>query len=277
MTRQMINRLLMTFLLAVCFVWLVIPFAMAILWSLVDPSVPWTADNLLPPVMSFARWSYMWENSALKEALFNSYRLAPSAAILSLLLAWPTSYALGRIAFPGREVVKMIALLPLVVPSFVTSIFFTSLLIQLGLSAWRFGAILFAHAILFLPFAIRILTVCFENVRQDHIDAARDLGASHWSRWKVAYLPALRPGIMASLLIVFIYSIEEFAVAFIVGSPSFVTVPTLLYSALGQDFIRPNAAVLSLILVVPNVLLMLLLEKLLKSANPSMNSGKGMA
>jgi putative spermidine/putrescine transport system permease protein len=54
-----------------------------------------------------------------------------------------------------------------------------------------------------------------------------------------------------------------------------VTIPTLLFSALGQDFVRPNAAVLSLILVVPNVLLMLILERLLKSANPALASGKG--
>ncbi|MGY8790248.1 MAG: hypothetical protein ACKVKR_08215, partial [Pseudomonadales bacterium] len=41
------------------------------------------------------------------------------------------------------------------------------------------------------------------------------------------------------------------------------------------DFVRPNAAVLSLILVVPNVFLMLILERLMRSANPALSSGKG--
>ncbi|WBU53801.1 ABC transporter permease [Paracoccus sp. SCSIO 75233] len=275
MNHKLLNRSLMILLLIGCAIWLVLPFGMAILWSLVDPSEPWTADKLLPPAISFYRWKDMWQNSLLKQALATSYSLAPLAAMLSLLLAMPTAYAFGRIRFPGREVAKMACLLPLVVPGFVTAIFFTSLLFQLGLNTWRFGAILFAHAVLALPYAIRILTVSFEQVRQDHIDAARDLGASHWSRFKVAYLPALKPGIFASLLIVFIQSIEEFAIAYIVGTPDIVTVPTLLFSALGQDFVRPNAAVLSLILVVPNVILMLILERLLKSANPSLSSGKG--
>ncbi|WBU60844.1 ABC transporter permease [Paracoccus albus] len=275
MNHKLLNRSLMILLLIGCAIWLVLPFGMAILWSLVDPSQPWTADKLLPPAMSFYRWTDMWQNSLLKQALATSYSLAPLAAILSLLLALPTAYAFGRIRFPGREVAKMACLLPLVVPGFVTAIFFTSLLFQLGLNTWRFGAILFAHAVLALPYAIRILTVSFEQVRQDHIDAARDLGASHWQRFKVAYLPALKPGIFASLLIVFIQSIEEFAIAYIVGTPDIVTIPTLLFSALGQDFVRPNAAVLSLILVVPNVILMLILERLLKSANPSLSSGKG--
>ncbi|WP_422378561.1 ABC transporter permease [Roseibium sp.] len=275
MTQHRLNQVLLALLLSLTALWLIVPFTMAVLWSLVDPSEPWTADKLVPPAMSFYRWQHMWENSSLKTALVNSYVLAPSAALAALVLATPTAFALGRIRFPGREVCKLLALLPLIVPPFVTSIFFTSLLYQLGLNTWRFGAILFAHAIVFMPYAIRIMTVSFEQVRTDHIDAARDLGASTWARWQVAYLPALKPGIFASLLIVFIQSIEEFAIAFIVGSPDFTTIPTLLYGTLGQDYVRPNAAVLSLILVVPNVILMLILERLLKSANPALSSGKG--
>lgn len=275
MTHTRINSILMGLLVALSIIWLLIPFTMAALWSLVDPSQPWTADKLLPPAMSFYRWTHMWENSSLKSALTTSYTLAPTAAVLSLLLALPTSFALGRMSFPGRELAKMLCLLPLVVPHFITAIFFSSLLFGLGMTTWRLGSIVLAHAVLFLPYGIRILTVSFEQVRQDHIDAARDLGASHWARFQVAYLPALRPGIFATLLITFIQSIEEFAIAFIVGSPDVVTIPTLLYAALGQDFVRPNAAVLSLILVVPNVVLMLILERLLKSANPTLASGKG--
>lgn len=270
-----INQVLMILLLAVSVIWLAVPFTMAVLWSLVDPAEPWTPDHLLPPVMSFYRWTYMWENSLLKQALATSYSLAPLAAVTTLLLAMPTAYALGRIDFPGKGVAQLIVLLPLVVPGFVTAIFFTSILYQIGLAQFRFPAILFAHSVLFLPYAIRILTVSFEQVRQDHIDAARDLGASTLARWRVAYLPALRSGIMATLLIVFIQSVEEFAIAYIVGAPDLTTVPTLLYSSLGQDFNRPQAAVLSLILAVPNVILMLILEGFLKTANPALASGKG--
>lgn len=275
MTSDRLSKILMGAVVAVCLLWLIIPFTMAVLWSLVDPSQPWTPDHLFPPVMSWFRWQNMWENSPLQPALLNSYLLAPTAAILTLTLAAPTAYCLGRIDFRGKEIARLLTLLPLVVPSFVTAIFFTSLLYQMGLYGSRFWAIAFAHSVLFLPYAIRILSVSFEQVRQDHIDAARDLSASTWERVRVAYIPALKPGIMASFLIVFIQSIEEFAIAFVVGSPDFITVPTLLYSRLGQDFIRPDAAVLSLILVVPNVILMLFLETLLRSANPALSSGKG--
>ena len=271
-----LNRVFIFLILIISFIWLVVPFTMAILWSLVDPSEPWTVDKVAPPVMSFYRWTYMWESSNLKNALINSYVLAPTVSIVTLILSIPTSYVFGRYNFYGKEIAKLLCLLPLVTPYFVLSIFLTATIISFGLVEYRVIAIVLAHAVMFLPYAIRIMTVGFEQVSQEHIDAARDLSATPFARWRVAYLPALRPAFFASILIVFIQSIEEFAVAFILGSPTFVTIPTLLFSTMGQDFVRPNAAVLSLILVVPNVFLMLFLEKLLRSANPAMISGKGL-
>ena len=66
MSYARLNSLLIVMIVTVALIWLAIPFTMAILWSLVDPAEPWTADKLLPPVMSFYRWADMWENSSLK-------------------------------------------------------------------------------------------------------------------------------------------------------------------------------------------------------------------
>jgi putative spermidine/putrescine transport system permease protein len=274
MPSSWLNRILIGALLTVSFVWLAIPFALAVLWSLVDPGTPWSYPDILPPVLSFNRWAEVWTTTSLPTALLNSYLLAPSVAICALVLATPTAYAFGRLEFPGKTIAQILVLVPLVMPGFVVAIFFSSLLFSLGFYS-KFAGILIGHTVIFLPFAIRILAVSFALVRQDLIDAARDLGASPWGVFKAAYLPALKPGLLSALIVVFIFSIEEFALAFIVGAPDFTTVPTILYSYLGYNFVRPNAAVVSLILVVPNVVLMLVLERLLKSANPASITGKG--
>ena len=269
-----LNRVLMVLLLTVVAIWLFVPFTMAVLWSLVDPETGWNFPDLLPPSLTIMRWAEVWTTTALPQAIANSYMLAPTVAVVTLLLASPTAYCFARYDFPGKGLAQIATLLPLVVPGFVLAIFFSSLIFSLGIYS-RFLSILMAHCVLFLPYAIRIMTVSFGQVRQDLIDAARDLGASPINVFRAAYLPALLPGILASLIIVFIQSIEEFAIAFIVGAPNFTTIPSILYSYLGYNFIRPNAAVVSLILVVPNVLLMLGLERLLKSANPAQMGGKG--
>ena len=114
-----VNRILIVVLMGVCFLWLVIPFAMAILWSLVDPSQAWSYPDLFPARISFQRWVDVWQNTALKDALVNSYTLAPTVAITTLLLATPTAFAIGRFEFPGKTAVQVLSLLPLVVPAFV--------------------------------------------------------------------------------------------------------------------------------------------------------------
>ena len=272
--RLNLNQMLMAVLIGVSLLWLAIPFGMAILWSLVDPEHAWSYPDLFPKVLSFRRWSDMWATTSLPQTLVNSYTLAPSVAVVTLVLAAPTAYVLGRFEFPGKSLAQILTLLPLVIPGFVTAIFFASLLLSLGIFN-KFLSIMLGHVVLFLPYAIRILSVSFAQVRQDLIDAARDLQASPIARFRAVFLPVLKPGILAALIIVFIQSIEEFALAFVLGSPDFTTVPTILFSYLGYQFIRPNAAVVSLILVVPNVALMLVLERFLKSANPAVIVGKG--
>ncbi|MBY5760266.1 ABC transporter permease [Rhizobium leguminosarum] len=274
MNRRTLNALLVALLIVVLVVWLVVPFGMAILWSLVDPDQAWSYPDLFPQKLSFRRWTDMWETTNLAGAIANSYTLAPIVAMVTLFLATPTAYAFARIEFRGKAAAQFVSLLPLVLPGFVIALFFTALLYKLGVYN-KFLGIVIGHTVLFLPYAIRILTVSFSQVRQDIIDAARDLGASRYARFSVGYLQVLKPGILASLLIVFIQSIEEFAISFIFGSPDFTTVPTILYSFLGYNFIRPNAAVVSLILVVPNILLMLLFEHLLKSDGAVTVGGKG--
>ena len=167
MIAKSIHRILFISMIVIGVVWLAVPFIMAILWSLVDPSEPWTVDRVTPPVMSFYRWTYMWESSNLKSALFNSYLLAPTVSIITLILSIPTSYVFGRYNFYGKEVAKLLCLLPLVTPYFVLSIFLTATIISLGLSEYRVVAIVLAHAVMFLPNAIRIMTVGFEQVSHD--------------------------------------------------------------------------------------------------------------
>ena len=68
----------------------------------------------------------MWESSNLKDALFNSYLLAPTVSIITLIFSIPTAYVFGRYNFVGKEIAKLLCILPLVTPYFVLSVFFTA-------------------------------------------------------------------------------------------------------------------------------------------------------
>ncbi|NQE80743.1 ABC transporter permease [Pantoea ananatis] len=273
-TLSPLRIVIMILITALFMLWLVIPFMLTVLWSLVDKTHPWAWPDALPPVLSLGRWVEVWTTTALPQALRNSYLLAATVSVCTLMLSLPAAWAFGRMSFTGKHLLQNAILLPLIVPGFVVALFFSMLLNVAGIHS-RFGGILLGHIIILMPYAVRILTLSFSQIRQDTLDAARDMGASVINRFLVACLPTIRPGIFAALIIVFTLSIEEFAISFIVGSPDFITVPTILYSYLGYNFIRPNAAVISLMLVVPNVMLMLIAEKLLTKNPVASFAGKG--
>ena len=270
---RLIVRISLLFFILVNLVWLGLPFSMAILWSLVDPQHPWSYPDLFPQVLSINRWIQVWQQTSLSEALFNSYTIAPAVAMLSLLLSLPTAYAFGRMTFRGKAVAEMLTLIPLVMPGMIIGIFFSAMLMNLNISN-PFISIVLGHTVLTLPYSIRIMSAGFKAVPQDLIDASRDLGASYWGTFCNAFLPMLKPSFLAALIFCLVRSLEEFSISYVLGAPDFITVPTILYSFLGYSFVRPDAAVVSMILVIPNVVLMVIIEKLLKGNYLSQSTGK---
>ncbi|MCE5255403.1 MAG: ABC transporter permease, partial [Spirochaetaceae bacterium] len=82
------------------------------------------------------------------------------------------------------------------------------------------------------------------------------------------------PGLLSGIVFVFTTSIEEFNLTFIIGTPTFETIPTILYSFLGYNFIRTNASVVALIMMIPNIIMLFVIERLLKSDYLSASLGK---
>ena len=59
-----------------------------------------------------------------------------------------------------------------------------------------------------------------------------------------------------------------------IGTPTFQTIPTVLFDYLGYHFIRTNAAVVSIILLVPSITLLFITERFLKTEYLSSAFGK---
>lgn len=172
---KLIARISLIFFILVNFVWLFLPFLMAGLWSLVDPEKPWSYPDILPQSLSLERWKIVWQSTSLPEAMFNSYTIAPTVALVAILLALPTSYAFGRMEFRGKKIAELLTLIPLVIPGMIIALFFSRMLLDLNISN-PFIGIVIGHVVLTLPYAIRILSAGFSSVPQDLIDASRDLG-----------------------------------------------------------------------------------------------------
>ena len=265
--------LLMIFFTIVLILWVGIPILMTVMWSLVDPEKSWSYPNVFPPSFSLAQWKYVFDYTNIGRALRTSYSLAPLSMLLSLVLSLPTSYVLGRKKIPGKKLLMLLVLLPIIMPGMVVALFLSRVFAAFGLSQTFFGLVL-AHSLMSLPYMIRVMTTSFQAIPQDVIDAAENLGASTFVKIRDIFLPMIRPGLLAGMIFAFTVSIEEFNLTFIIGTPTFETIPTILYSFMGYYFIRTNASVVALIMMTPNIIMLFIVERFLKSDYLAASLGK---
>jgi putative spermidine/putrescine transport system permease protein len=240
-----------------------VPILMAVAWSLVDPDHPWSYPDMFPPSLSLFQWNYVFRVTGIVPAIVTSYVLATAATILAFVIALPMAYAMGRWTFGGKELIRILMLLPLVIPGMVVALFLSRVFAFLGL-AQTFQGLVLAHTLLGLPFMARLLSTSFEAIPREVSDAASNLGASEFAKLRSIYLPMVRPGIFAGAILTFIASLEEFSLTYVIGTPDFQTIPTILFGFLGQRLIRTQASVVSLILLVPSLILLYGADRLLK-------------
>jgi putative spermidine/putrescine transport system permease protein len=260
-TRRIVFPLIMLFGATVI---IGLPLLMAVLWSLVNPDYPWSYPDIFPSHLSLFHWDYVFRFTDITKAIITSYVIATLATILAFLLSLPPSYAIAQYDFPGKEFIRIIILLPIILPGMVVALFLSRVFQYLGLAQSLFGLVL-GHTLLGLPYMLRLLSTSFEAIPRDVGDAASNLGATNFYRFKEVFIPMLLPGIFAGSIFTFITSLEEFNLTFVIGTPTFQTIPTVLFGFLGYHFVRTNAAVVSIILMGPNVILLFIADRMLKT------------
>lgn len=265
--------LLTAFFVAVQIIWVGVPIFMAVMWSLVDPANPWSFPDVLPPSFSFEPWRFVFQYTNIGRALRTSYTVAPLAVMLSFILSLPTAYVMGRKNIPGKKFFMLVVLLPIIMPGMVIALFLSRVFANFGLSQ-TFPGLVLAHTLMGMPYMIRVLTTSFAAIPQDVIDAAEDLGAGTFVKIKDIFLPMIRPGMLAGMIFAFVTSIEEFNLTFVIGTPTYETIPTILFSFMGYNFIRTNASVVALIMMAPNIIMLFVVERFLKSDYLAASLGK---
>lgn len=192
-------------------------------------------DNLFAtfPLKAFTLKHYqtLASHSSMLASLKNSLIVGGFVSVLSTIFGLMAAMAATRYPLPGRGAILGAILLPLVVPSI---IFGVGLLVivrrvfGLDLSLFTVGA---AHLLLCVPFSMLVLISRLEGFDRSLQEASNDLGETDWMTfWRVT-LPIAIPGVIASLLLSFTISFDEFVLAFFLSGTD-QTLPVYLFSQL---------------------------------------------
>ncbi|MFN2562517.1 MAG: ABC transporter permease [Jatrophihabitans sp.] len=185
-------------------------------------------------------------------AVAHSFELTIVVPLVAVPLGTGTALLLRRTDLPLRRTLRVLVLLPLVVPQFVLGYSWTQAYGRAGfvddLLGVHWAGLLGPHGVAIVliadaaPLCYLITTVGLATRAQSQLAAAARVGgAGEWTTLRTVTLPLLRPVLAGEAILVFVATMESFAAPQVLGTPAgYATVTTRLYSdlAFGSD---PNS------------------------------------
>jgi len=188
-------------------------------------------DVLTDPLTREVVWFTVWQ--------------AVASTVLTVLVALPAAYVLGRYDFPGRSLTRALVVVPFVLPTVVVALAFLAVLPEPLERGW--APILIAHAFFNVAVVVRIVGTFWASLDRRTAEAAATLGAGPWRRAREVTLPLLAPALAAAAAIVFLFSLTSFGIVLILGGPRYATLEAEIYNQAVRLFDLRAAAVLALL------------------------------
>ena len=212
------------------------------------------------PLKGFTtKWFLVLQSTEpLHVAARNSVMIAVITAVVSTFFGVLAARASSRFKFPGRRSIMGFIMLPMVLPEIIIGVSLLVVIIQLGfeLSLW---SIIMGHILICTPFCIAILSSAFMNLDQSLEEASIDLGQTRWNTFRLVILPLVMPGIVASLLIAFTISLDEFIIAFFLAGTE-PTLPVYIWGQLRFPAKLPSLMALGTVLLIVSIALLLIAD-----------------
>lgn len=184
------------------------------------------------------RWyGAAWSEFQLGDVLTVTFQIVFLVVVLSGLIGVPAAYALARRDFPGKKLIMLLFLLPLLVPPITFGIPLATVLYRTGLAGSMSGVVL-ANLVPTVPFVILVMIPFIEQIDTKIEAAARVFGANTFKLFIHVLLPLLMPGILAALLLVLVRTIAMFELTFLTAGPTSQTLVVALYYAVFAAGVR---------------------------------------
>ena len=218
-------------------------------------------------------WQDLMGQQGLHHALWNSLRLAIPVALISTVLGMCAAKALTGYRLTGARIFTGLFALPLIIPFIILGIALLIAFNLIGLDLSLF-TVAIGHILLCTPFALFVLMSRLESFDKSLEEAALDLGETHWMTfWRVTF-PIALPGVIASLLLTFTVSFDEFLLAFFLTGNE-ATLPLYIWSQLRFPAKLPAVLALGTAILIVTFTLVVIAERLrrLDRYQPTDSSG----
>lgn len=217
---------------------------------------------VLPPEGFTLRWYQMaLTSSDFIDGMAVSTMLALAAAILANCIGLPLAIAMARREFVGKEIINLLVMSPLLIPTIILGLALFVTISHLGLIG-GLPALIMGHTVLVLPFAVRVLLASLQSFDRTLEEASMSVGANQIETLVRITLPVIKTGLVASFILCFIISWNDFGLSIFLASSDWLPLPIQIYTYIKFQYDASSAALVSFIVFL-SVALLILVDRLI--------------
>jgi putative spermidine/putrescine transport system permease protein len=224
-------------------------------------------DTWIPDGFTTQWYGEAWREFGLLQVISVTVIASGLVVVLSVLVGAPAAYVLARRNFPGKRIVYLAFLLPILMPPITYGIPLATVLYKFGFAGHLSGVVL-ANLVPSVPFVILTMTPFIEQVDPKIESAARMLGATTRSVFLKILAPLLVPGLLASAILVLVRTVGMFELTFLTAGPDSQTLVVALYYSMSAAGIRAQQSVDAMAVIYTSMMLVLLVVAL-RYVNPT--------
>jgi putative spermidine/putrescine transport system permease protein len=239
---------------------LVLPACLLVLGLLIGPMIlmfrtslnHFNPTQLMIEAFAFDNYVRAAQDPYYQEIILTTLGMALLCTALTLVIAYPAAYWVGRLQSRWKSLVVIATLFPLLVGNVVRSAGWMALFTRDGLInttllkahviseplalMYTPKAVVFGIVAVVLPYMILTISAVIESIPRDLEDAAANLGASAMRTFWRVILPLSAPGVAAGSILVFVLCMNTYATAVLLGGPRF----KMMAPAIFDQFVRGN-------------------------------------
>lgn len=265
--KKLLLRIILYVVVFVICVVILYPYFAMFCTALKSRSEIFSADGTVFPIRAlWSNFSDIWQKAPMAKYMANSILIAGGSTVIALLCGIPAAYALSRMKFKGQTAFLGFVIVSQMFAPVVLLIGIYKVIMTLGLTDSIFGLI-FINAAFNQAFTIWLLRGTFIGISPEMEQAAKIDGCSRLQAMIKILLPVAAPGIVTTLIFVFINAWNEYTVALTLISTDTnkpLTVGINIFN--GYNMIEwQYLFAASLFAIVPVVILFAIIEKNLVS------------
>ena len=222
----------------------------------------YAGETILPKVRQWSNFVDIWKQAPIFKFMLNSIIVSGGATFLAILCGIPAAYALSRMKFKGKSFFMGAVIMSQMFSPVVLLVGIYRLMIDINLNNSLVGLILL-NAAFNQAFAIWLLRGTFMSISPEMEQAAKIDGCGTVQALIRVLLPMAAPGIVTTLIFVFINSWNEYTIALTLIKDELIKPITVGINVFyGFNFIQwQYLFATSLFATIPVVILFLCIEK----------------